>query len=165
VVHMRYTAVDGGDKLKQPAGGSVQEYIKSVEDLSRQEGLFAAFDVKHDFSNEWYKAMQPQAGAAERLLKLNKLNERLPIFTKGRTPDKILATDVYLITSATLLATQLTLTQAVDEFTFTDGPQVGTMKSFACTDNAIPMNDWQLKINGVETQIEKLWLTIRYTIG
>lgn len=39
VMQLRYTAADGGDKLKSPAADSVQTYIKSVEDLSRQEGL------------------------------------------------------------------------------------------------------------------------------
>ncbi len=38
VLQMRYTAVEGGDKLKKPASDSVLEYIKSVEELSREEG-------------------------------------------------------------------------------------------------------------------------------
>src|SRR5260221_4407197 len=34
VMHLRYTAVDGGDKLKAVAAESVQAYIKHLEDLS-----------------------------------------------------------------------------------------------------------------------------------
>jgi len=51
------------------------QFIKSVEELSRNEGLFAAFDLKHDFPNEWYKAMQPPADATKRVLMLNPIRE------------------------------------------------------------------------------------------
>jgi hypothetical protein len=164
IMQLRYTAVEGGDKLKKPAAESVQEYIKSVEQLSRQEGLFAAFDLKHDFSNEWYKATQPPAGATERLLTLSNLYERLPIFTKGRPPAKIQATDVYVFTPAALSASALVLTQGTDEFTFMDGPPVGIMKSFVIKDMSCPIDSWQLKIQDGKVALEKFWLLVRYVL-
>jgi len=164
VMHLRYTAVEGGDKLKKAAADSVQEYINSVEQLSREEGLFAAFDLKHDFPSEWYKAMQPPSGATERLLTLTNIYERLPIFTKGRPPAKIQATDVYLFTSAPLSASALILAQATDEFTFTDGPPLGTMKSFVIKDISCPMSSWQLKIQDTKLEVQKLWLAARYIL-
>jgi len=92
------------------------------------------------------------------------LNERLPIFTKGRRPDKIQATDVYVFTSATLPASALVLAQATDEFTFTDGPAVGAMKSFVIKDTSCAMTSWQLKIQDVNTPLEKMWLLARYVL-
>jgi hypothetical protein len=165
ILHLRYTTVDGGDKLKVPATASVQQYIKGVEELSQQEGLFAAFDLKHDFPDEWYKMNNTPAGATERLLKLSNLFERLPIFTKGRLPAKILATDMYLFTPAALAASTLVLTQGAEEITFTNGPPVGTtMKSFVTKDNSVAMDSWQLKIKDVKTVLDKLWLIVRYKI-
>ncbi len=79
VIRLRYTSVDGGDKLKQPASDCVLDYIKSVEDLSQDEGLFAAFDLKNDFSDAGYTANHPPAAATERVLTIDKLNEKLPI--------------------------------------------------------------------------------------
>ncbi len=38
IIRLRYTSVDGGDKLKKPASDSVMEYIKSIVDLSRKRG-------------------------------------------------------------------------------------------------------------------------------
>jgi hypothetical protein len=163
-MHIRYTALDGGDKLKKPASDTVKDYIKSVEDLSSNEGLFAVFDLQHDFPNEWYKAMRPPADATERVLALDNLFERLPIFTKGRKADKILAADVYLYTTAGLSASALKLTHDVDEFAFTDGPPVGTMKSFAIKDAGLQMSSWLLKINDVSTQIDKVWTVVRYIL-
>jgi SAM-dependent methyltransferase len=162
VVHVHYTAaVDGGDKLKKPATDSVLAYIKSVEDLSREEGLFAAFDLKHDFPSEWYKAMNPPAGETERVLMLNNLSDLLPIFTKGR---KVLATDLYVFASAApALSASTLMLKGTDELTFTDGPPLETMKSYASKDNSLPMTNWQLNISDTKTEIEKLWLLVRYT--
>lgn len=168
IMHLRYTAVDGGDKLKKPAADSVREYMKSVEELSQQEGLFAAFDLKHEFPSEWYKAVNPPSGATERLMALNNLNERLPIFTKGRTADKILATDVYLFApgqSIDALRGKLMLMQNNNSSSFsTDGPPAGTMKSFVIKDMGCPMGSWQLKIQDTKTGLEKLWLLVRYVL-
>jgi peptidoglycan hydrolase-like protein with peptidoglycan-binding domain len=162
VVHMRYTAVEGGDKLKKPAAESVMAYIKSVEELSREEGLFALFDLKHEFPTEWHKAMNPNPDSAERVLMLNKLNERLPIFTKGRDQKKIQATDVYLFTSTKVSAS---LTQETDMMTFTDGVPVGDkMKSLVIKDLNLPVSDWQIKLQDVKAPIDKLWLVVRYVL-
>jgi hypothetical protein len=59
ITHLRYTALDGGDKLRSVAAAWVKEYVKSVDDLSQDEGLFALFDLRHDFPNEWYTATNP----------------------------------------------------------------------------------------------------------
>lgn len=161
IVHIRYTALDGGDKLKVPAASSVQEYIKSVEELSREDGLFAAFDLKHDFPSEWYKAMQPNTDNTERVLMLNNLHERLPIFTKGRKVDQIPAVDVYLFTNAELSASKLVL----NEESFTEGvPVTANMKSFVIKDNNLPMGNWKLTIQDGQTEIDKLWLIVRYVL-
>ena len=164
VMQIRYTSLDGGDKLKKAAAESVQDYINSVEELSREEGLFAAFDLRHDFPNEWYKALQPPADATERVLSLSTLAERLPVFTKGRPPAKIQAADVYLFTPSALQASALVLAQGTDEFPFTDGPAVGTMKSFVAKDINCALSDWQIKIQDMKVEPDKLWLVARYVL-
>lgn len=164
VMHLRYTAVDGGDKLKQVAADVVQQYVKDAEDLSRREGLFAFFDLKQDFSNEWYKAAQPPAEATERLLSLGDLYERLPVFTKGHAPDKILATAIYLFSASPPPASPITLVRADEEFDFADGIEVGTMKSFKNEEISCQMKGWQLRIQDVKTELTKLWLVVKYEL-
>ena len=65
IVQLRYTAINGGDKLAAIAAKSVQSAIKSVENLSRDEGLFAAFDLRHEFPDEWYKATRTTPGSVD----------------------------------------------------------------------------------------------------
>lgn len=164
VLRLRYTSVDGGDKLKKPAADSVLDYIKNIAELSREEGLFAAFDLKNDFPNEWYSANHPSAGATERVLTIDKLFEKLPIFTKGRKPEKIQATDVYLFVSGSLSAASITATQGGVDITFADdGQSIGTMKSFVAKVSAA-MDSLQIKFQDTNTTIEKIWLVERYVL-
>jgi Tc toxin complex TcA C-terminal TcB-binding domain/Neuraminidase-like domain len=168
IVHIRYTAVEGGDKLKKAAEDSVKAYIESVVELSQEEGLFAFFDLKHDFPSEWYKAMNPPADATKRVLMLNNLRDRLPIFTKGAQPKDIKATNVHLFAPQELKNVVFKLTQAGNDTDFGSGVGVGEMSQFVIDggdNNAIPMDNWQLKIENGTTEIEKLWLLVRYTFA
>ena len=58
LLHMRYTARDGGAKLIEAASGYVQSYVKEVNHLSATEGLFSLFDVGSDFMSEWFRAIK-----------------------------------------------------------------------------------------------------------
>jgi hypothetical protein len=70
IMRLRYTAYDGGDKLKGKASTSLLDYIKSNEDLGPDEGLFFAFDLKNDFSDERYSANHPIGGSTDGTLTL-----------------------------------------------------------------------------------------------
>jgi hypothetical protein len=153
-MHLRYTALDGGDKLKGAAEMSVQDYVTGKVDLSQDEGLFALFDLRHDFPNEWYKATNPPAGATERIMNLGNVYERLPFFTKGTSPkypNNIVATQTYLFSSTPTLPT----------ISLNDIP----LSPNNPTEFGFPMKDWQLKIGDVATPLEQLWLVARYTLG
>jgi hypothetical protein len=163
--------LEGGDKLKNPASDSVRGYIRSIEDLSREEGLFAAFDLKNDFSNEWYSATHPPAGATERVLTLEKLNEKLPIFTKGHTKEQIKARELYLFAAGVPGAPELTLsagaiiaTQGGAAIQFRDSDKVGTMKSFVGRNVDAAMDKLEIRIPLATPAIDKMWLLERYIL-
>lgn len=167
VMRLRYTSLDGGDKLKAPAAGSVQDYIKSVEELSREEGLFAVFDLKNDFPNEWHNANHPPAGATERVLTIDKLNEKLPVFTKGRSEKNILAKNVYLylFVPDSISLPSIAATQGGVDITLAFVKTVGTMKLFVRNDVEAPMGDLQITIHDTKTVIDKMWLVERYVLA
>ena len=144
--------------------GAVQDYIKSVEELSCEEGLFAVFALKNDFPNEWYNANHPPAGATERVLTIDKLNEKLPVFTKGHQSKNINAKDIYLYVPASL-SVSITATQGGNNISFGPGETVETtMKSFVSNDEA-PMGDLKIKIHDTKTVIDKMWLLERYVLA
>jgi hypothetical protein len=157
VMQMRYTSLDGGDKLKSAAAESVQTYISSIDDLSQREGLFSLFDLKHDFPNEWYKAMNPPSGTTDRVLALDNLIDRLPIFTKGHKLDKIKATDVYLLTPA-----KLTIDLNGDSFN-PAGLNYGILNSYVLN-GEYQMDAWRLTIKDLQSPIDKLLLAMRFKL-
>jgi hypothetical protein len=163
IVHIRYTSVDGGDKLKKSASDALVNYIKSVEELSEREGLFAFFDLPHDFPNEWYNATGGLNGAAARILSLGNLTDRLPAYTKGRQPNSIKATDIIVATSAALQPAAIKLTQNGNDNDFSNGVDIGTLKAFAIHDE-LPMQQWQLKITDTQTALNDMWLVVRYEL-
>jgi hypothetical protein len=164
IMHIRYTSKEGGETLKEAASDSLQDYIKSVEELSRDEGLFTAFDLKHDFPNEWHKAIVMPPAGNERILDLKALNERLPVFTRGRDTNDIVARDITLLTLSDLNKADLLLLHDGDEYTFDKGDDVGENKSFIMRKQNIPMSDWQIKILDIQKVIEKVWLVVRYIL-
>ncbi|HEY0463786.1 MAG TPA: hypothetical protein VGC79_06235, partial [Polyangiaceae bacterium] len=163
VLRVRYTSL-GSDKLKAAAAGTVEDYVKSVEDLSRDEGLFAVFDLKNDFPNEWHNANHPLAGATERVLTIRKLNERLPLFTKGRAAKNIVAKDVYLFASDSLSQNVLTGKQGDSDLSLRPGKSTGTMKSMVASDLDVPMGDFEFTIKDTKTDIDKMFFVARYVL-
>jgi hypothetical protein len=108
--------------------------------------------------------MNPPAGATERILDLKTLLDRLPIFTKGTLPNKIIASDVYLFTDATLTASTISLVQGSTPNAFADSVPAGTMKGFVANTINSPMTAWQIAIGDVTTSVGQLWMVVRYTL-
>lgn len=55
VVHLRYISTEGGEGLKKAASDSATDFMKNVEELGQQEGLFSIIDLQHDLPTEWHK--------------------------------------------------------------------------------------------------------------
>ncbi|KAN0108658.1 hypothetical protein V8E51_008400 [Hyaloscypha variabilis] len=169
IMHVRYTSKDGGDNLSSIASGAVTNYIKSMQNLSQDQGLFALFDLKSEFANEWAKAITPPStpGAVPTLI-LNNLAQRLPAYTRGTDPSKILAVDVYLllapnpdwVSQATLIAADGT------SLAFTKGPSLGQMAVWQNFGIGIPISNWQLQLSGTGTvNLTRGFVMVRYQLG
>ncbi|GAB1312348.1 Toxin subunit [Madurella fahalii] len=88
VLHLRYTAVDGGPLLRHTAGQAVDAFRSRVESLGDEgdggPGLFALFDLRNDLSNEWYAFRAGLEAKARAELDLSELRARLPYWVRGR---------------------------------------------------------------------------------
>lgn len=54
IVHLRYTANEGGERLKSAATQSVSNSLKIIEQELNETGLHMALNMKHDLPNEWF---------------------------------------------------------------------------------------------------------------
>ena len=75
-----------------------------------------------------------------------------------------MAKDIYLFASGSLAAAAFSVTQGGNQITFTDGPSVGTMKSFVAEDVDSAMDSLQINIADTKTVIDKMWLFERYVL-
>lgn len=88
----------------------------------------------------------------------------LVIVTKGRPTAKIEATDIYLFVTGALSAAAFTATQGGNDITFTEGPFIGSMKSFVAKDVGSAMDDLEIHIADTKAAIDKMWLLERYVL-
>lgn len=77
IVHMRYTAREGGSGLKKLANQSLQSMLAKIKQSLSQEGLHTALHIKHDLPNQWH--LLKQKGATKLTIGKN----RLPYMAQG----------------------------------------------------------------------------------
>ncbi len=58
IIHVRYTAREGGSSLKNAANAVLREQLAAITQGLNQEGLHVAIDMRHELSNEWHMLKQ-----------------------------------------------------------------------------------------------------------
>lgn len=54
VLHVKYTAREGGSSLKNSANAALQDQLNAIEQALGKTGLHLAINLKHDMPNEWH---------------------------------------------------------------------------------------------------------------
>src|SRR5690606_32430542 len=71
IIHMNYTARDGGGQLAQAANTELQDLIP--------ENSAKLFSLKHEFPNEWHKFLHPNGGEDQEFV-ADIISEHYPFF-------------------------------------------------------------------------------------
>lgn len=87
VVHLRYTAADGGDGLKLAARRAVNSKLAALSEASQNDGLYLLLDLKNEFPNEWHKARNQESNFEAKI----DFEKHFPYFTQSFeiTPDNV----------------------------------------------------------------------------
>jgi len=170
VIHLRYMSDEGGGQLKIAATDAVGNFMKSVEELGQQEGLFSIIDLQHDLPTDWHKAMQVKEGDTSRALTINNVQDFLPylIKTKDGKPrdlNTVKVRDVLFINHSDLQMGDMTLDVGNDSNPFTLGIPIGDTKAFVISEAEIKVADWKLTINNTDKAIDKAFMVIRFTLN
>jgi hypothetical protein len=82
ILHIRYTAREGGSSLRGAAIGQLNELI----DLAQAAGSTRLFSVRHEFPSEWakFKSVNLDASASTAELTLVLRQEHYPFWSQGR---------------------------------------------------------------------------------
>jgi hypothetical protein len=99
IIHLKYTARDGGEALKTNAAESLVTKINQMLAPGKNKGLMRFFSAKNDLPTEWYRFLHPVNATDDQVLTLNLDQSRFPLFVQGKT---IKITSVELVADSTV---------------------------------------------------------------
>lgn len=179
VIHLRYTAREGGDALKTTV---VQEFNKKMNSIALAEnkkGLFKVFDIRHEFSTAWNKFLHPATTDVDQELVLTNLQDRLPFFTKN-FEKKVSKIEVLALIEDSGKVFKVMLSPLGnangDLLTLASGTEYQRLHNVSkdLTGSEVDLNTWTIKIkeDGEDNfkslpadALEELFLIVNYTIN
>ena len=85
MLHLRYTARDGGEPLRQHAATELSAALERLAQSEGEQGLARAFSLRHEFPTEWHRFLNPPAGStSDQSLTLGLTGERFPFLFQDR---------------------------------------------------------------------------------
>lgn len=168
IIHLRYTASNGGLAFRQAATNAVMGYTQSVDKLGTDQGLFALFDLKNDYSNEWFTFATAPPVATNRTMLLKDMMDRMPFYTKGRTITvKDISVHVGMDAPSASKAMLSVNTPDLISLDLEKGQSQTGIQTFAKHATKAPVTDWQLTLksdDGAKLVLNRGFLLIRYTL-
>lgn len=99
VLHIRYTAREGGETLRDAATKKLADALKAMEVERGRAGLLRGVSARYEFPNAWHAfAHMPDGQAGNNVLTLPLTADRFPAFTSGR-PVKVTRILVALVSA------------------------------------------------------------------
>jgi hypothetical protein len=161
VIHIRYTSVEGGEHLGSQAKKSIEDFMKTNEELTKTEGLFSIIDLKYDLATEWHKAIHLKDAANPNTLKvmnLDKVTQFIPFYA-NILKEKIRITDVIIATDFNNNGFEL------NEEPFAEGVKIGALKTFVLSEQSLGLSNWKLTIPENLSSDNKAMMILRFTIN
>ena len=175
VLHLRYTAREGGKQLKSTAVANLQALIKGGQTV----GSTSLFSVRHDFAAQWakFKSVTIAAGTPTAELQLDLVEELYPYWTQGAPgsapkPITLKAVELFAELPAGDSATSIAITAKADgtgnKDTLVLNPQFGAILAgslakiplpAAVTDPAHP----PLTLYFDHNQMKDLWIALTWS--
>ena len=87
IIHVQYTAREGGGVLKALVQSELLEALNKIADIlaAEQTGLTRIISARHEFSNEWHRFLYPAADASTQALNLNLSKALLPYLVQNKS--------------------------------------------------------------------------------
>lgn len=82
VLHLRYTARDGGDAFASTVTAAVKSHLNELALAESRRGLYRMFSARHEYPTAWGRFINPEPGQ-DQVLTLEMPPERFPFFTNG----------------------------------------------------------------------------------
>jgi hypothetical protein len=170
LLHVQYTAHDGGATLKAAANGAVLQAARAVEVEGQSTGFWAIWDLKNEFVNQWYSfstklAGRKTSGGDDISMKLGNLKDRLPFWS--RRQEALQVREVTFISKSQSLVSKLEIPALVSKSAWQSG-NIGSFFKRSCTATVNNL-DWVIKAKTAVEQegkpVENVYLLIHYVFA
>jgi hypothetical protein len=85
VLHMRYTAREGGELLRQHTSAELSAAVDQMIQAEGGQGMARAFSLRHEFPTEWFRFLNPPPDTnGDQSVKLDLSRERFPFVAQDR---------------------------------------------------------------------------------
>jgi hypothetical protein len=164
VLHIRYTARDGGEELRKNAVGN----LATLTDDARAAGSVRLFSVRHEFPDQWAKFRSQTPGADQlAALTLNLRDEHYPFWSRGLTKSlqrvDILARSNKDPVPATLAVFDRAADQpSAQKDTLTPNSTLGHLLTTTLTNIPQPAPVGQFTLFFEDNSLDELWLAIAW---
>jgi hypothetical protein len=163
ILHLRYTARDGGTGFRDATIGDLQQKIAGMMKLAEgRGGFYRLFSLRHEFPTEWNRFITQADSNGKHIQDFSFAKDRFPFFFQGRTI-KISAVDLFGILKPQVNSVQLdnlkvttpvtgSDSSSAEVLTLSDASSFGNLVHKTCTlQNAIEvktaMNQNDVKVN------------------
>jgi hypothetical protein len=82
VIHLKYTARDGGEALKADAQDSLKKTLSEILTSPGHTGLYRMLSARQDFPSDWYNFLNPVNPGLDQIMEID-ISKRFPYFTNG----------------------------------------------------------------------------------
>lgn len=179
VLHVHYTAREGGALLASHAAGELTAKLNDAALAENRRGLFRVVDLKREYPDAWYRFLHPGNPADDQQIVLHDLPDRLPYFTRAFTAKKARKIEVVarMKDTAAYKAMLSPLGSApADLLDLVPDPVYQGLHRAAkdLTGSETELAPWTLKLRAAGAAdykslspdaVEELFLVINYTIG
>ncbi|MBS1693784.1 MAG: peptidoglycan-binding protein [Actinobacteria bacterium] len=85
ILHLRYTAREGGEALRSQVVTGLQQSVNEAALAENRRGLYRWFSLKHEFPNEWYRFLdQSEAETGDHVQAFPVTADRFPYVFRGK---------------------------------------------------------------------------------
>jgi hypothetical protein len=177
ILHLRYTARDGGDALRVQVEQELDDGINQMGLADGRRGLFRWFNLKHEFPSEWQRFLRaPDATTGDRVQAFPLTSDRFPYLFRGRRL-RITAVHALALTTEAVDALDLYLTptgaapsDGADKLSLAPDPNFGVLlhqrKAYKNQERE-PGEQWRLRLKAndladAETTLDDVTIVFEY---
>jgi hypothetical protein len=180
IIHLKYTAREGGDALKTEVVKNFNTKMNAIALSENKKGLFRVYDVKREFATEWHKFLHPATTSEDQQLVLNNLQDRLSYFTRPFPSKKVSKIELVALVKDSSKSYKFLLSPLGNVENDLSSGSINTAYKGLLnalidkTGSEVDLNSWTIKMkeNGAANfkslpadAIEELFLITQYTIA